>query len=239
MDSEEHQLEKAPQDVSPITDPDPTLLSRAEVRKGSFLGHERIRVVLPSQRAFKRVSIGLLEATERSQAPRGNMARVIYNVKRLLIGAPLATAQANEERLSKPKGFAILATNPISSIIYATEAILLVLIVAGSSNLWLLLPISLAIVALLSIVTVSYRQILPAYPNGGGSYTVVRDNLGTLPGLVAAAALLIDYMLTASVSIAIAVQNLASLFRVLTPYVVPFDVGLIILITVFNIRGVR
>ena len=222
-----------------LDDSDPTLLHRVERPKGIFPGNERVRVVLPSRRGFRRVSTGLLEATELTQAPRGGVARVIYTIKRVLIGVPLATARANKERLSKPLGFAILATNPISSIIYATEAILLVLIVAGSSNLWLLLPISLAIVALLSIVTVSYRQILPAYPNGGGSYTVVKDNLGTLPGLVAAAALLIDYVLTASVSIASAVQNLASLFRVLTPYVVPFDVGLIILITVFSIRGVR
>src|SRR5215472_17585109 len=77
---------------------DPTLLSRTEVRKGSFPGNERVRVVLPSQRAFRRVSTGLLEATERTQAPRGGIARVIYVVKRLLIGAPLASAQAEHER---------------------------------------------------------------------------------------------------------------------------------------------
>src|SRR5258707_12565019 len=83
-----------------LIEEDPTLLSRTEVRKGSFLGNERIRVVLPSQRAFKRVSTGLLEATDRSQAPRGGRARLIYNAKRLLIGAPLADGQAEPQRLT-------------------------------------------------------------------------------------------------------------------------------------------
>src|SRR5260370_12441787 len=99
-----------------LIEDDPTLLSRNEVRKGSFLGNERIRVVLPSQRAFKRVSTGLLEATQRSQAPRGGMARVIYNVKRLLIGAPLASAQAETERLTKFQALAVLSSSPISPL---------------------------------------------------------------------------------------------------------------------------
>jgi amino acid transporter len=86
---------------------------------------------------------------------------------------------------------------------YATEAILITVIAAGSGNLWVILPISCAIVVLLSIVAISYRQTIPAYPNGGGSYRVAKDNLGTLPGLIAAASLLIDYVLTASVFISL------------------------------------
>src|SRR5216684_4657927 len=212
-----------------LIEEDPTLLSRTEVRKGSFLGNERIRVVLPSQRAFKRVSTGLLEATERSQAPRGGMARVIYNVKRLLIGAPLASAQAETERLTKFKALAVLSSDAISSVAYATEAILITLVAAGSGNLWVTLPISIAIVALLSIVAISYRQTIPAYPNGGGSYIVAKDNLGTLAGLVAAAALMIDYVLNVAVSIAAGVQNLASLFSGLDQHVVFIDIGLVAL----------
>jgi amino acid transporter len=218
---------------------DPTLLSRTEVRKGSFPGNERIRVVLPSQRAFKRVSTGLLEATERSQAPRGGMARVIYNVKRLLIGAPLASAQAEHERLTKFKALAVLSSDAISSVAYATEAILITLVAAGSGNLGLTLPISFAIVALLSIVAISYRQTIPAYPNGGGSYIVAKDNLGTLPGLVAAASLMIDYVLTVAVSVSAGVLALVTLSPALAPYVVPIDVGLVIFITLVNLRGVR
>jgi len=218
---------------------DPTLLTRTEVRKGSFLGNERVRVVLPSQRAFKRVSTGLLEATERSQAPRGGMARVIYNVKRLLIGTPLASAQAETERLTKFKALAVLSSDAISSVAYATEAILITLVAAGSGNLGLTLPISFAIVALLAIVAISYRQTIPAYPNGGGSYIVAKDNLGTLPGLVAAASLMIDYVLTVAVSVSAGVLALVTLSPALAPYVVPIDVGLVIFITLVNLRGVR
>lgn len=222
-----------------IDEDDPTRLIRTEVRKSSLLGNERIRVVLPRQRAFRRIGNDRLEATEVTTFSRKGMGRVVSTVKRVLIGAPIASARAEHEWLTKFKGFAILSTNPISSIAYATEAILLVLIVAGSSNLWLILPISLAIVALLSIVTLSYRQVLPAYPKGGGSYTVVKDNLGTVAGLVVAASLLIDYALTVSVSIASAVQNLISLFNILAPQIVILDVALVILITIVNLRGVR
>ncbi len=218
---------------------DTTLLSRTEVRKGSFPGNERIRVVLPSQRAFRRVSTGLLEATERTQAPRGGMARVIYTIKRVLIGAPLASAQAEQDRLTKFKALAVLSSDAISSVAYATEAILVTLVAAGSGNLGLTLPISFAIVALLSIVAISYRQTIPAYPNGGGSYIVAKDNLGTLPGLVAAASLMIDYVLTVAVSVSAGVLALVTLFPPLAPYVVPINVGLVIFITLVNLRGVR
>src|SRR5215469_16659504 len=220
---------------------DPTLLSRTEVRKGSFPGNERVRVVRPSQRAFRRVSAGLLEATELTQAPRGGMARVIYAIKRLLIGAPIASAQAEQERLTKFKALAVLSSDAISSVAYATEAILITLVAAGSANLGLTLPISFAIVALLSIVAISYRQTIPAYPNGGGSYIVAKDNLGTLAGLIAAASLLIDYVLTVSVSVASGVQNLVSIPQLsgLSNDVVLIDVLLIVLITMVNLRGVR
>jgi amino acid transporter len=112
-------------------------------------------------------------------------------------------------------------------------------VAAGSSHLGLTLPISLAIVALLAIVATSYRQTIPAYPNGGGSYIVAKDNLGTLPGLVAAASLMIDYVLTVAVSVSAGVLALVTLFPQLAPYVVPIDVALVIFITVVNLRGVR
>ena len=179
-----------------IDEEDPTRLVRTEVRKGSFPGNERVRVVLPSQRAFRRVGTGMLEATEISQVPRKGMGRVVSNVKRVLIGAPIATARAEHERLTKFKALAVLSSDAISSVAYATEAILFSLVAAGSAHLGLTLPISFAIVGLLAIVAISYRQTIPAYPNGGGSYIVAKDNLGTMPGLVAAASLMIDYVLT-------------------------------------------
>src|SRR6266852_9958510 len=222
-----------------IEEDDPTRLVRTEVRKGSLLGNERVRITLPSQQSFRRLSTGLLEATELTQAPHGPIRKAIYNTKRFLIGAPIATAQAELERLTKFKALAVLSSDAISSVAYATEAIVFTVVAAGSGNLGVTLPISFAIVALLSIVAISYRQTIPAYPNGGGSYIVAKDNLGTLAGLVAAASLLIDYVLTVSVSIAAGVQNLASLFTVLGPYIVIIDVALVIVVTIVNLRGVR
>ncbi len=214
---------------------DPTLLVRQEVRKGRLIGDERVRYPIQRHSAFRRVGEGMLEATKVTQEPRTRVERF----KRVLIGAPLANVQAENERLPKFKALAVLSSDAISSVAYATEAILLSLVAAGSGNLFVTIPISLAIVLLLSIVALSYRQTIPAYPNGGGSYIVAKDNLGTLPGLVAAASLLIDYVLTVSVSIASGVQNLASLFTGLTPYVVIIDVVLVIVVTLVNLRGVR
>src|SRR6266446_5002863 len=234
-------------DASSITDQnailveedDPAFLSRKEVLQGSLPGNTRVRIVRPSQQSFRRLSTGLLEATELTQAPHGGLSRAVYNIKRVLIGAPLTTAQAEHERLTKFKALAVLSSDAISSVAYATEAILITLVAAGSGNLGLTLPISFAIVALLAIVAISYRQTIPAYPNGGGSYIVAKDNLGTLPGLVAAASLMIDYVLTVAVSVSAGVLALVTLSPALAPYVVPIDVGLVIFITIVNLRGVR
>jgi amino acid transporter len=222
-----------------IDEDDPTRLVRTEIRKGSLLGNERVRVVLPSHRSFRRIGTGRLEATEITQAPRKGLGRVVSNVKRVLIGAPIASAQAEHERLTKFKALAVLSSDAISSVAYATEAILISLVAAGSSHLGLTLPISFAIVGLLAIVAISYRQTIPAYPNGGGSYIVAKDNLGTVPGLIAAASLMIDYVLTVAVSVSAGVLALVTLVPQLASYVVPIDVALVIFITVVNLRGVR
>ncbi len=218
-----------------IRDDDATFLVRPEMRKGEKLGDERVRWELPQRTAFRRVGTGVLEATKETQRPRTRLERL----KRFMIGTPLATQQAEFERLTKFKALAVLSSDAISSVAYATEAILLALVAAGSGNLWATLPISLAIVTLLAIVALSYRQTIPAYPNGGGSYIVAKDNLGTFAGLVAAASLLIDYVLTVSVSISSGVQNLASLIPSLSPYVVLIDVLLVVIVTLVNLRGVR
>lgn len=224
-----------------LDDEDPSMLVRTEVRKGSRLGDERVRIVRPSQPSFRRLGAGLLEATTATQAPRTALERAVYAIKRTLIGAPIATAQAENERLTKFKALAVLSSDAISSVAYATEAILISLVAAGSGHLGTTLLISFAIVGLLTIVAISYRQTIPAYPNGGGSYIVAKDNLGTLPGLVAAASLMIDYVLTVAVSVAAGVQALATLFPALSPtlYIVSIDVAIVILITIVNLRGVR
>lgn len=220
-----------------IADDDPSLLVRPEVLQGSLPGNERIRFVQPRHPAFRRLGYGVLEATDVTQAPHGALGRI----KRLLIGEPIASAQAEHERLTKFKALAVLSSDAISSVAYATEAILASLIAAGSGNLGISLPISFAIVCLLGIVALSYRQTIPTYPNGGGSYIVAKNNLGTLPGLVAAASLMIDYVLTVAVSIAAGVQALATLFPILSPTldIVAIDITFVVVITIVNLRGVR
>ena len=122
-------------------------------------------------------------------------------LKRALVGPPMPLAEARHERLGKSVALAVFASDPLSSNAYATEEILLVLILAGSAALSYSLPIALGIATLLAIVLVSYRQTVQAYQQGGGAYLVARDNLGVLPALTAAAALLTDYVLTVAVSI--------------------------------------
>ncbi len=218
---------------------DPALLARTEILRGKYPGQERIRTTIRSHEPFQRVGAGLLKVTDEALRPKSASERVTYAIKRFFIGTPIATSEAEHERLTKFKALAVLSSDAISSVAYATEAILATVIVAGSGALHLTLPISIAIVTLLAIVALSYRQTIPAYPSGGGSYIVAKDNLGTLAGLIAAASLLIDYVLTVSVSVASGVQNLASLFTALSPYVVLIDVALVILITIVNLRGVR
>lgn len=161
------------------------------------------------------------------------------NLRELLIGKPLATSQAHHERLSKVKALAVFASDALSSTAYATEEILLVLVLAGTGALSLSIPISIVITLLLIIVGTSYYQTIHAYPTGGGSYIVSKDNLGILPGLVAAAALLVDYILTVAVSIAAGVAALYSLWPALLPYRVMLAVALVAMMTTINLRGIR
>ena len=185
-----------------------------EERKGSLLGNMRVRIVRPSNPEFRRLAAGELEATAAVEVPKSGLQRAGYMVKRLLIGVPVATTMAEGERLTKFKALAMLSSDAISSVAFASEAILINLVAAGSLHLGLTLPISLVIIVLLAIVAISYRQTIPAYPNGGGSYTVARENLGIIPGLVAASALMIDYVLNVAVCVAAGVHNIASLFTI-------------------------
>lgn len=161
------------------------------------------------------------------------------NLRRLLIGDPLATSQAQHERLGKLKALAVFASDALSSTAYATEEILFVLILAGTGALTLSIPVAAAIAVLLLIVGTSYYQTIHAYPNGGGSYIVSKDNLGTLPGLVAGAALLVDYVLTVAVSIAAGVAALFSWLPFLLPYRIELAVAAVAIVTLINLRGVR
>jgi amino acid transporter len=160
-------------------------------------------------------------------------------LKRFLLGESLPTSASIHERLSNATGLAVLASDALSSVAYATQETLLVLLLAGSSSLSFSLPISAIIVLLLAIVALSYRQTIKAYPNGGGAYIVARENLGIYPGLIAAASLMIDYILTVTVSISAGVAALTSAVPSLHPYTVELCLFFIVLIMFANLRGLR
>lgn len=163
----------------------------------------------------------------------------IVRFKRLLFGRPLSSDRLEHERLNKKTALAVLSSDAISSVAYATEQTLLVLAVLGAVALNYIVPISAIIVGLLVLVAISYRQTIFAYPAGGGSYTVAKENLGKGPGLVAAAALLTDYILTVSVSISGGVAAITSAYASLAPHTVALGLGAIAVLMLVNLRGVR
>jgi amino acid transporter len=163
----------------------------------------------------------------------------LHRLKRLFVGTPLPTAQQRHERLGKATALAVFASDPLSSVAYATEEILFVLILAGSAALSYSLPIGVGIAALILIVISSYRQTIRAYPQGGGAYIVAKDNLGVFPSLIAAAALLIDYVLTVAVSVAAGVAAVTSAIPDLFPYRTWLGVLAVVGVAVANLRGVR
>jgi amino acid transporter len=160
-------------------------------------------------------------------------------LKRWLVGLPLKTKEAAHERLSKRLALAVFSSDALSSVAYATEEILLVLTLAGTAMVGYSIPLSLSIIGLLIILTMSYRQIIFEYPEGGGAYIVGKSNLGEWPGLVAAAALMIDYVLTVAVSVAAGIAALTSAFPDLLAHREALCVAAILLVTVVNLRGVR
>lgn len=164
---------------------------------------------------------------------------MVSSLKRFFLGTPIKTAHAIHERVSKVTGLAVFSSDALSSVAYATEEILLVLVAIGAAALQYSIPISIAIVLLLTIVAISYRQTIHAYPSGGGAYIVAKDNLGSYPGLVAAAALLIDYVLTVAVSIAAGVAAITSAIPVLYPHREALGLVFILLVSVANLRGVK
>jgi amino acid transporter len=163
----------------------------------------------------------------------------LHQLKRLFVGTPLPTAQSRHERLSKPSALAVFASDALSSTAYATEEILRVLVLAGTVALSYSLPIGVAISLLIAIVIASYRQTILAYPLGGGAYIVSKDNLGTLPALVAAAALMVDYVLTVAVSVAAGIAAVTSALPGLFPYRVPLCVAAVVAVSLANLRGIR
>jgi amino acid transporter len=202
-------------------------------------GDRRVRVVRPHAAFFRYTGPGQLVAREAASRPRTRLGRGLSRARAVLFGRPLSNYEEIEERLPKKKALAIFSSDAISSSAYATEEILRVLVLAGSGALLLSLPIAAAIALLLAVVSTSYRQIGYAYPSGGGAYAVARANFGSLAALVAAGALLVDYIMTVAVSTSSAVEQLASAVPGLFDVRVVIGAGVILLITVGNLRGLR
>jgi len=180
-----------------------------------------------------------MTAKAAASTPTTGAGRVLAAVRRFFVGRPLASVEEIGERLSKKKALAIFSSDAISSSAYATEEILRVLVIGGAAALALGLEISIAIAVLLSVVAISYRQICVAYPTGGGSYAVSKRNFGRNVSLIAASALLIDYVMTVAVSTTSAVEQIISAVPVLLDQRVLIGVVAIVLITIGNLRGVR
>ncbi|HEY5903998.1 MAG TPA: APC family permease [Anaerolineales bacterium] len=173
----------------------------------------------------------IIERVSEYQPPR--------SLRSWFIGRPLSTADAPHQTIGKLVGLAVFASDALSSTAYATQEILGVLAAAGAIAYGYLFPVSLAIVALLAVVTISYEQTIHAYPGGGGAYIVARDNLGELPAQTAGAALLTDYILTVAVSISSGVAQIVSAYPSLFPYRVPIAVLAVFFIMLINLRGVK
>ncbi len=210
-----------------------------EVKQGTKPGSRYVRITPSTQQPLRKMAPAYLQATAVLLRPRTLPGQIWTGLKRLLVGSPLASSQAIHERLDKVRALAIFSSDALSSSAYATEEILLVLVLAGSGALTASLPIAAAITALLVTVAFSYRQTVRAYPGGGGAYTVARENLGTIPGLTAASALMVDYTLTVAVSVSAGVAAITSAVPGLYDERLPLALLCVWIIVVGNLRGVR
>ena len=213
-------------------------LRHQEVVKGSHPGDTYVRYgrnVGP----FRRKGGGILAASLETERARGRLGKIFGVIKRVLIGTPISTEHSIHERLTNIKALAVLSSDALSSVAYATEEILRILILAGVAALSWGMPLGIAVIILMVIVVASYRQTIAAYPRGGGTYIVAKDNLGTMAGLAAASSILIGYILTVAVSVAAGVAALYSLFPALRDIRVEICIGVIVFVTIANLRGLR
>jgi amino acid transporter len=207
--------------------------------KGRKLGDRRVRIERPHAAYFRYTPEGTLVAKESASMPRTPAGRAFARIRGVLFGRPLSIHEEITQRLSKTKALAIFSSDPISSSAYATEEILRVVVVAGAGALFLSLPVAAAIALLLAVVSISYRQIVHAYPSGGGDYAVARRNLPVLGSLVVGGALLVDYVMTVAVSTASAAEQVISAVPELHDWKLVIGAIAITLITIGNLRGLR
>ena len=196
-------------------------------------------IARPEARYFRYgPTAGTMVAKAEAIQPQTLPGRVGFGARRVLFGRVLSSHEELEQRLPKWKALAVFSSDVMSSVAYATEASMFTLLAVGTVAFVYLMPISVLIIGLLFLVTFSYRQTIRAYPSGGGSYIVARSNLGVIPGLVAAGALLTDYVLTVAVSVSSGVFNLASAIPELQDFTVPLIVVSILLVMAVNLRGI-
>ncbi|HEY3164095.1 MAG TPA: APC family permease [Candidatus Limnocylindrales bacterium] len=208
--------------------------------RGRKIADRRVRVERPHSPYFRYTGRGQMVAKAAAHEPKTALGRAWARVRKVAIGRPLASEEEIGERLSKKKALAIFSSDAISSSAYATEEILRVLVLAGAgAALVYSLPVAIAISGLLAVVALSYRQVCRAYPSGGGAYSVSKENLGALASLIAAAALLIDYVMTVAVSTASAIAQTYSVIPSIFDVRVEVAVIAIVLITTANLRGLR
>ena len=227
-------------DTAMMTDPadrEPSTLEERIPRRGHRVGDRYVRIVRPPE--FRRGPQGTYVATPEAHAPRTAVGRIYARLRGALLGHPIETEAEAGERLSKKTGLGVLASDNISSSAYATEEAMRVLALAGTGALVLTMPISFAIVAVLAIVVISQTQVIRTYPGGGGSYAVARGELGPIPGLVVASALLVDYVLTVAVSVAAGVAAIGSFVPPVYEQRVLVGMILIAILVLGNLRGVR
>jgi amino acid transporter len=205
---------------------------------GARPGDRVVRIVRPSGGEFRRRG-GHYVATTDALTARGRFGRWFQTGRRVLLGARLTSEAETTERLSVKTGLAIMASDNISSSAYATEEAMRVLALAGVGALALTMPIAIAVCVVLAVVILSESRVIRAYPNGGGSYIVAKDNHGVIAGLVAASALLIDYVLTVAVSCAAGIAAISSFVPAIHDHRVLWALGLIALISLGNLRGIR
>ncbi len=213
--------------------------SQPHLKRGRKPGDVRAVIDRPDNTYFRLGPDGTVVARAAAIEPERRAARLGFGARRLVLGRVLSSDEELEQRLPKWKALAVFSSDVMSSVAYATEASMFTLLAVGTVAFSFLMPISFLIVGLLVLVTFSYRQTIRAYPQGGGSYIVARQNLGTLAGLIAAAALLVDYVLTVSVSVAAGVFNLASAFPTLQAITVPLIVLAILGVMTVNLRGLN
>src|SRR5580765_2258313 len=199
----------------------------------------RVRVERPHSPYFRYTGPGQMVAKAAAHTPKTALGRTWARVRGVAIGRPLASEEEAGERLSKKKALAIFSSDAISSSAYATQEIIRVLATAGIAALIWSVPVAIAIAVLRAVVSTSHRQVCRAYPSGGGAYAVAKENLSQMAGLVAAAALLIDYVMTVAVSTASAIGQIVSVVPELDPVKIEIAVLVIFLMTVANLRGLR